>query len=114
MGEEAGLVPCLCRTELTWNGHEHGVDDHGEVTRVPPTGSHSASGAPPVRAAALMETASVTDPPLAAGDERSHLLKLDQRNPAWIKLGFLKIFFPLLLAVFFSGERDTAYYDLCK
>lgn len=74
---------------------------------MPPTGSHSASGAPPVRAAALMETASATDPPLAAGDERSHLLKLDQRNPAWIKLGFFKIFFPLLLAVFFFLERET-------
>lgn len=100
MGEEAGLVPCLCRTELTRNGHEHGVGEHGEVTRVPPTGSHSLGGTASARSSAD-GTASATDPPLAAGDERSLLLKLDQRNPAWIKLGFFKIFFPPLLAVFF-------------
>lgn len=90
---------------------------HGEVTCVPLPGSHSAPGALPGRAAALTETALATDPPLAGGDHRSHLLKLDQRNPAWIKLSFFFIFFPpphcwfVGFFFFLERERETAYYD---
>lgn len=84
------------------------VAPHREVTRVPLPGSHSASGALPERAAALIEAASATEPPLAGGDKRSHLLKLHQRNPAWIKLSFFFLFFFLLLIAVFSlcGERE--------
>lgn len=82
------------------------VAPHGEVTRVPPPGSHSASGALPQRAAALIEAASATEPPLAGGDKRSHLLKLDQRNPAWIKLSFFFVIFFPPHCCFFSLWRE--------
>lgn len=43
------------------------------------------------------------DQALAGGDKVSHLLKLDQRTPAWIKLALS------LFLLFFFLERD--YYD---
>lgn len=108
MGEAAGTGSCQERgvgdTSVVSVTHSVAeVASHGEVTRVPLPGSHSASGALPERAAALIET----DPALAGGDKRSHLLKLDQRNPAWINLGFF-YFFPFLLFAyfFFSVERE--------
>lgn len=88
------------------------VAPHGEVTRVPTRVTLSLGGTARA-AAALMETALATELPLAGGDKRSHLLKLDQRNPAWIKLSFFNIFSPSSIMFFFwrERERDTAYYD---
>lgn len=102
------------------------VASHGEVTRGGDTRrsrvslcrDHTQPGGTARAAAALTETALATDPPLAGGDHRSHLLKLHQRNPAWIKLSGFLFFFPssLPFCVFFlererETERDTAYYD---